>query len=162
MDNKAGDQGSAFFDCKVEDAIVETKLGIFSPRMPCSTTIHQPDITFRNERADLQGNDLNVFKNNSTYYLTAGRCSGDRRSMLTCDDLLLKTPLPLIVQPRVRQSAASSSDSVDDEGTECFERALPLKNQRSQSPQLIQMTRCVQDFRGRGTSVRAMVKMSRC
>ena len=55
MDNKAGDQGSAFFDCKVEDAIVETKLGIFSPRMPCSTTIHQPDITFRTERADRKG-----------------------------------------------------------------------------------------------------------
>ena len=42
MDNKAGDQGSAFFDCKVEDAIVETKLRIFSPRMPCSTTMTLP------------------------------------------------------------------------------------------------------------------------
>ena len=135
MDNKAGDQGSAFFDCKVEDAIVETKLRIFSPRMPCSTTIHQPDIAFRTERADLQGNDRNVLKNSSPYHLPAGRCSSDRRSMLTCDDLLMKTPLPLIVQPRVRQSAASSSDSVDDEGTECFQRATSsTESEESESP----------------------------
>ena len=135
LDNKAGDQGSAFFDCKVEDATVETKIGLFSPGMPCPTTIHQPDITFRIERADLQGNDRTVFKNNSTHYIQAGRCSSDRRSMLTCDDLLAKTLLPLIVQPRVRQSAASSSDSVDDEGTECFQRATSSEeSEESESP----------------------------
>ena len=55
--------------------------------------------------------------------------------MLTCDDLLMKTPLPLIVQPRVRQSAASSSDSVDDEGTKCFQRAASsTESEESESP----------------------------
>jgi hypothetical protein len=134
LDNKAGDQGLAFFDCKVEDATVETNIGLFSPGRPCPTTIHQLDITFRIKRADLQGNDRTVFKNNSTHYIQAGRCSSDRWSMLTCDDLLVKTLLPLIVQPRVRQSAASPSDSVDDERTECFQRATSSESEESESP----------------------------
>jgi hypothetical protein len=106
----AGDQGSTLFDNKVEDDIAETKLGLFLPRMPCATTIYQLDITCRFERADQRGNDRNVFKNSSTFHLPAGRYLIDRRSMGICDDLHVKTLLPLLVQ-RVRQSVDASTST---------------------------------------------------
>jgi hypothetical protein len=130
----AGDQGSTFSDNKVEDDIAETKLGLFLPRMPCATTIYQLDITCRFERADQRGNDRNVFKNSSTFHLPAGRYLIDRRSMGICDDLHVKTLLPLLVQ-RVRQSVdASAGAPGTDENTRLGQLATSSKESEGSEP----------------------------